>query len=70
VGEVAHHKIYLDRVNVNKPEIALGFDNLECLCLPCHNAEHGNTGSATAAGIGFDDNGNVIYSGRGQKDKS
>jgi len=60
VGEVAHHKIRLDRFNVRKPEIALSMDNLECLCLACHNAEHGNAGSATAAGIGFDREGNII----------
>ena len=60
VGEVAHHKIYLDRWNVHNPEIALNMDNLECLCYACHNAEHGNAGAATAAGIGFDREGNVI----------
>jgi len=60
VGEVAHHKIYLDRWNVHNPEIAYSMDNLECLCLACHNAEHGNAGAATAAGIGFDREGNVI----------
>jgi len=59
-GEVAHHKVYLDRWNVRKPEIALSLDNLECLCLSCHNAEHGGAGAATAAGIVFDANGNVI----------
>jgi len=62
VGEVAHHKIYLDRWNVHNPEIALNTDNLECLCLACHNSEHGETGSATAAGISFDEAGNVKYS--------
>jgi len=62
VGEVAHHKIYLDRWNVHNPEIALNTDYLECLCLACHNNEHGETGSATAAGISFDEAGNVKYS--------
>jgi len=62
VGEVAHHKIYLDRWNVHNPEIALNTDNLECLCLACHNSEHGETASATAAGISFDEAGNVKYS--------
>jgi 5-methylcytosine-specific restriction endonuclease McrA len=60
VGEVAHHKIRLDRFNVRKPEIALSMDNLECLCLTCHNAEHGAAGSATAAGLVFDREGNII----------
>jgi len=60
IGEVAHHKIYLDRWNVHNPEIAYSMDNLECLCLACNNAEHGNVGAATAARIGFDRKGNVI----------
>ena len=60
VGEVAHHKTYLDRWNVNNPQIALSMDNLECLCYGCHNAEHGSAGAATAAGIGFDREGNII----------
>jgi len=60
VGEVAHHKIYLNRWNVQKPEIALSADNLECLCLSCHNAEHGSAGAATAPGVKFDETGNVV----------
>jgi len=62
VGEIAHHKIRLDRFNVRNPEIALNMDNLECLCWACHNSEHGAAGSATAAGVSFDSAGNVIYS--------
>ena len=59
-GEIAHHKIYLDNFNVHNPEIALNIELLECLCLTCHNSEHGGDNSATAAGIGFDGAGNVI----------
>ena len=61
-GEIAHHKIYLDKWNIRQPEIALNMDNLECLCKACHNAEHNEMGSATADGISFDAEGNVIYS--------
>ena len=60
-GEIAHHKIYLDRWNIKNPEITLSMDNLECLCLACHNAEHNGAGSATAAGIEFDSKGDIIY---------
>ena len=59
-GEIAHHKIHLDRWNVRRTEIALSMENLECLCLSCHNAAHGGAGAATAAGIAFDEKGNVI----------
>lgn len=38
---ICHHKKWLDDRNVNDPKIALSFDNLEALCLECHNAEHG-----------------------------
>ena len=39
---ICHHKRWLNDVNVNDPKIALSFDNLEALCLECHNAEHGS----------------------------
>ena len=38
---ICHHKTWLNGENVHNPEIAYGFDNLEALCLECHNAEHG-----------------------------
>lgn len=37
---ICHHKIWLDGSNVKDPEIALNFDNLEALCLDCHNRIH------------------------------
>jgi 5-methylcytosine-specific restriction endonuclease McrA len=61
-GEVAHHKVYLNRGNVGNVHITLSMDNLECLCKACHNAEHGSAASATAVGIAFDADGNVIES--------
>ncbi len=59
-AEIAHHKIYLLPGNITNPDISLNPANLEALCMNCHNAEHFGTGGATAAGIVFDDNGNVI----------
>jgi 5-methylcytosine-specific restriction endonuclease McrA len=38
---IIHHKIYLTADNINNPNVSLNWDNLECLCLECHNAEHG-----------------------------
>lgn len=55
---IVHHKLYLTAENVNDPEVALGFDNLEALCRRCHNAEHFGT-SATAPGLRFDKDGNL-----------
>ena len=39
-GEEVHHKIRLTKENINKPEIATCFDNLELLCKECHHIEH------------------------------
>ena len=38
---IVHHKTYLTDENFGDPELMFGFDNLECLCLVCHNEEHG-----------------------------
>ena len=37
---IVHHKIYITPSNINNPEVALNFDNLEALCRDCHNQEH------------------------------
>ena len=39
-----HHKIRLTADNVTDPEIALNWNNLECLCTACHKAEHTGPG--------------------------
>ena len=39
-GYIVHHKIYLEPSNINNSSITLSWDNLEYLCLDCHNAEH------------------------------
>ena len=40
-GKIVHHKCHLTQETVNDPDIAYGFDNLELVCLDCHNEEHG-----------------------------
>ena len=59
-AEIAHHKIHLNAGNVLEPEIALNPGNLEALCMDCHNTEHFGTGGATAAGMTFDEIGDII----------
>lgn len=39
-GYIVHHKIYLTPANLRDPQISLSFDNLEYVCLDCHNLEH------------------------------
>lgn len=54
-----HHKIYLTPQNINDPFITLAADNLETLCRECHAIEHEGQ-SPTAAGLMFDENGDLI----------
>ena len=39
-GEDVHHKIKLTPDNINNPDVALNWDNLELLCRQCHLEEH------------------------------
>ena len=39
-GEIVHHKEYINMDNITDPEVLLSFQNLELLCLDCHNKEH------------------------------
>lgn len=57
---IVHHKTHLNAWNVNDPDIALNPDNLQALCLACHNAEHFGHGGSCAAGLAFDPDGNLI----------
>jgi len=54
-GVICHHKKYIRPSNINDPYITLNQDNLECLCIECHNTEHKPKHSVTY----FDDEGNV-----------
>ena len=47
-GEIVHHKIELDPITIENPEIALSFDNLELLCRDCHAARHEKSGGRWA----------------------
>lgn len=39
-AKIVHHKIHLNSTNVSDPSISLNHDNLESLCMECHNREH------------------------------
>ena len=58
-GDIVHHKIYLNPSNINNPEISLNFDNLELLCIDCHNKEH-SAKLPVVDGLAFDENGDLI----------
>ena len=39
-GYIVHHKEYITPDNINNPDVTLSLNNLEYLCLDCHNKEH------------------------------
>lgn len=55
---VVHHKIHLTESNYKDDNISLNWDNLQLLCIDCHNAEHGY--SPVRDGLRFDSEGNII----------
>lgn len=57
---ICHHKKYLTPQNWRDPSIALNWDNLEALCLDCHNQEHFKKSGATRDGLRFDANGQLV----------
>ena len=38
---IVHHKKHITQKNIGNNEITLSWDNLEALCMDCHNMEHG-----------------------------
>lgn len=39
-GEIVHHRIEIDPITINNPEVALNWNNLELLCRECHAEAH------------------------------
>lgn len=58
-GWIVHHKVYLTPDNINDPDVTLNFNNLEYLCLDCHNIEHGGEGEPIKEGLYFDEFGDI-----------
>lgn len=56
---IVHHKEYLTDNNFNDMNIALNEDNLEGLCIDCHNTEHFSS-AAIRKDLLFDEDGNLI----------
>lgn len=61
-GEEVHHKTYLSPDNINNPDITLGWDNLELLCMSCHSKEHMSKYGVLREDVTFDENGDLIRS--------
>lgn len=39
-GVIVHHKKHLNEHNKEDASVVYGYDNLELLCMKCHNEEH------------------------------
>ena len=59
MARIVHHRKYITEANIIDPWVTLDWDNLEALCMDCHNKEHGAVFSPDN-GISFDEHGNVI----------
>lgn len=56
---IVHHKIYLNEVNYLDDDIAYNEENLEGLCIDCHNKEH-FANDVTKDDVMFDEYGNLV----------
>lgn len=39
-AKIVHHKIHMDKNTVTDSSLAYGFDNLQAVCMDCHNRIH------------------------------
>lgn len=59
-GYIVDHIVELTPENINDPNITLNHENLQYLCLVCHNVKTFQKYSPTAEGVMFDAEGNLI----------
>jgi len=60
-GFIVHHKILLTPNNINNVEVTLNWNELEYLCIDCHNKEHMSSHKEVIReGLRFNDKGEVI----------
>ena len=53
-GIIVHHKKYLTSKTAKQWDIALNTDNLELLCIDCHNKEHKRAETTRRKGMEWD----------------
>lgn len=58
-ASIVHHKHYIDESNITDINILLKEDNLEALCIDCHNKEH-FLKSRTKNGLCFNADGELV----------
>lgn len=57
-GYIVHHKQHITDENEDDPNVTLSWDNLEYLCLECHNREH-YSAPVTREDVRFDSDGQL-----------
>lgn len=60
LGDIVHHKKYINPDNINDIDITLSWGNLELLCQNCHNKEHFAKYEVLQDGLMFNENGDLI----------
>ena len=59
-GYILDHIIELTPENINNPDISLNHDNLQYLCLICHNKKTFGNNDITVDGLRFNEYGDLI----------
>lgn len=59
VARIVHHREYITPSNINDYNITLNWDNLEAVCIDCHNIEH-MSGNICSEGLIFNSKGELI----------
>ena len=57
---IVHHIEYLNESNLSNQNITLGINNLEGLCIDCHNKEHDSQQGVLRKNYMFDEEGNLV----------
>lgn len=63
---IVHHINPITPENCNNPEVLFNEDNLQCVCIDCHNDIHLKNEQQRL--MSFDENGNLIYLSNEDKD--
>ncbi len=58
-GTIVHHKKHLTPYNIDDSNLACGFDNLQLLCIDCHNALHGSA-NVLQNNLYFNERGDIV----------
>lgn len=59
-GYIVDHIEEISPDNINNPDITLNHDNLQYLCLECHNIKTFSKAKVTRDGLSFDANGDLV----------